>query len=99
MKAVDRCHRKTTGCTLWRLHLHSSCSTPARSPQVITNVLASVAIALAALGFAAPASADPNQFSNLSCSCPSPLEVGPAGPGQIIQGIRDGLADVQAAQR
>ena len=72
---------------------------PLRSPQVIMNVLFSAAIALAAVGLAATASADPNPFSNLSCSCESPPGLGRAGPGQIAQGIRDGLADLQANQR
>src|SRR5262249_52390594 len=58
-----------------------------------------VAIALSAVGLAATASSDPNEFSNLSCSCQSPPDLGPAGPDQIVQGIRDGLAYPQAAQR
>ena len=69
------------------------------SLQVITKILVGVAIAVIAAGLAATTRADPNPFGNLSCSCQSPPDVGPVGPGQIIQRIRDGLADPLAAQR
>ncbi len=78
--------------------MHPSCGLPARSPQVIAKVLVSIAVALGAVGLAPVAGADPNPFSNLSWSCQSPPDLGPAVRGQIYQGIQDGLSDLQATQ-
>jgi hypothetical protein len=68
---------------------------------VFTKVLSSAAIALSvAVGVAIPASADPGAFGVLSCSCggkPTAAVGGPTVSGQINDGIRDGLADLQGA--
>ena len=60
---------------------------------MITKVLVSGAIVLgAAVGLAAPAGADPNPFSNVSCSCQTPASVTSLGvTDQLNQGIHDGL--------
>ncbi len=66
---------------------------------MIMKVLVSAAIALgAAVGVAAPASADPNPFSNLGCSCQAPGQqgTGPAVTDQINQGIQQGQSDLQS---
>jgi hypothetical protein len=65
---------------------------------VITKVLVSAASALAAaIGVAAPASADPSTFSNLSCSsCAGPVSVtSPAVIDQVNDGIREGFSDLR----
>jgi hypothetical protein len=55
---------------------------------------AAIALGLATAGIATPASADPNAFGSLGCSCTPPA----AAPGakapasdQVDQGIRNGL--------
>jgi hypothetical protein len=71
----------------------------ANSPRVISKILVSAAIALAAwIGGAAPASADPNPFGVLSCSCRTTTTTDSLPPGdgmnQAIQhGISDGLSE------
>jgi hypothetical protein len=62
---------------------------------VITKVLVSAAIALAAaVGVAAPAGADPTLFGVLSCGC---LETAPTDSAvfqdNVEQGIQQGLSD------
>jgi hypothetical protein len=62
---------------------------------VITKVLASAAIVLAAaMGLAAPASADPTLFGVLSCGC---QETAPTDSAiftdNVSQGIQQGLSD------
>ncbi len=62
---------------------------------MITKALFGAAIALgAALGMAAPASADPSPFGTLGCSC-RPQVAGPDGKApvtdQMDQGIQNGL--------
>ena len=67
---------------------------------MITKVLVSAAIALgAAVGVAAPASADTNPFSTLGCSCQAPgmQGIGPTVTDQVHQGIQQGRADLQAS--
>lgn len=64
----------------------------------MANALFSVTIALAGIGLAATAPADPSTFNNLSCSCQSPPDLGPAKSDQIARGIRDGLSFPQAAR-
>jgi hypothetical protein len=62
---------------------------------VITKVLFGAAIALGvAAGIATPASADPNPFGTLGCSCQPPVAA-PHGKqpatDQMDQGIQNGL--------
>jgi hypothetical protein len=68
---------------------------------VVTKLLVSGAIVLgAAVGLAAPSGADPNPFSNLSCSCQTPgPATSPDVTDQVNQGIQDGLTtDLPAVQ-
>ena len=65
---------------------------------VIKKVLVSVAVLLGAAGAAAtPASADPNPFGTLGCSCNPAIGV-PGGKtgvqGQVDQGIQNGLGSL-----
>jgi hypothetical protein len=67
---------------------------------LITKILTSTAIALAAAaGIAAPAGADPSPFNVLSCdSCPQTVKKGgPPAPAQTNQSIQRGLNDLQGA--
>jgi len=70
----------------------------AHSPRVVSTMLVSAAITLAAwTGGAAPASADPNLFGVLSCSCrttttPDSPPSRDAMNQAIQQGISDGLS-------
>ncbi len=68
---------------------------------MITKILVSGAIAVgAAVWVAAPASADPNPFSTLGCSCQAPAQQG-AGPivtDQVTQGFQHGISDLRAAR-
>jgi hypothetical protein len=61
---------------------------------MITKMLASVAIVLGSLVVgAAPASADPNPFGSLTCSCQETTPAGgPALTAELDRGIRNGLA-------
>jgi hypothetical protein len=63
----------------------------------MTKVLVSAAIAVsAAVGVAAPASADPSVFGDLSCSCPQTIsKSGVSVTDQIDRGIRQGETDLQ----
>jgi hypothetical protein len=67
---------------------------------VITKVLFSAAVALSvAVGLAIPVSADPSAFDVLSCNCgsgPTTAVGGPTVSDQINDGIKNGLADLQA---
>jgi hypothetical protein len=67
---------------------------------VITRVLVSAAIAVAAaMGVAAPASADPSPFNDLSCSCPPTVpEGGATVTDQLNKGIQTALTDLQGIQ-
>ncbi len=61
---------------------------------MLTKILASSAVVLsAAVGVAAPTSADPNPFTGLSCNC---KETAPAGSPilteKIDRGIQQGLS-------
>jgi len=65
---------------------------------LITKVVFSAAITLfAALAVATPASADPNSFGTLGCSCTQPGDV-PHGKlavdDQVDQGIQTGLGSL-----
>jgi hypothetical protein len=62
---------------------------------VITKVLVSAAIALAAaVGAAATASADPTLFGVLSCGCQEPAPTDSAVfTDNVKQGIQQGLSD------
>jgi hypothetical protein len=71
---------------------------------MIAKVLGTVAVAaLAGLGAAAPAFADPSSFSEISCSCQPTLPqlipflqaVQPVPDNPIDQGIRQGLSDTK----
>jgi hypothetical protein len=66
---------------------------------VITKVLFSAAIALAAaVAAATPSSADPSVFGVLSCNCEQPVTVfdgGAAVTDQTNLGIQNGLAYLQ----
>ena len=67
---------------------------------MITKVLVGAAIALgAAFGVAAPATADPNPFGTLGCSCQAPgtQGIGPTVTDQINTGIHQGQSDLRAA--
>ena len=61
---------------------------------MITKILFSGATILAvAVGIAAPASADPSVFSDLSCSCPETISNGGSSViDQMKLGIQAGLA-------
>jgi hypothetical protein len=65
---------------------------------VIKKVLVSVAVLLGAAGAAAtPASADPNPFGTLGCSCHPAVGVPGGKPGvqgQVDQGIQNGLGSL-----
>jgi hypothetical protein len=69
---------------------------------MIAKVLGTAAVvALANLGAAAPAPADPGSFSEISCSCQPTLpqllpflQSQPAPDNPIDQGIRQGLSDM-----
>jgi hypothetical protein len=65
---------------------------------VVSRILVSAALAVgAAVAIAAPASADPNPFGDLSCSCPQTFSDGsPALINQITQGIQQGQSDLRA---
>jgi hypothetical protein len=70
--------------------------------QKITKLFLSVAIAAAAIGTAALASAEPgNPFSHLcmgsQCSTPAPAGVRHVDISQVEAGIQQGLHDVQSA--
>ena len=57
---------------------------------------AAVAV-VAAVGVATPASADPNLFRDLDCSCPQTfLDGSPAFINQLTRGIQQGQSDLQA---
>ena len=62
---------------------------------MISKVLFGAAIVLsAAVGIAAPASAEPSPFGTLGCSCQPPVSVPDAktpATGQVDQGIQNGL--------
>jgi hypothetical protein len=71
---------------------------------MIAKVLGAAAVvAFAGLGAASPASADPDSFSNIFCSCQPTLPqlipflqaVQPAPDNPIDQGIRQGLSDTK----
>jgi hypothetical protein len=64
---------------------------------VITKVLSSVAVVLAAaVGVATQAGADPSSFGTLSCGCEHTVSGrGTAVRDQIDQGIQSGLAYLQ----
>jgi hypothetical protein len=64
---------------------------------VITKILVGAAIALtAAIGVAAPATADPTVFSYLSCNCRHVAPANsPAAADQMRDGIQAGLSDLQ----
>jgi hypothetical protein len=65
---------------------------------VVSRILVSVAVAVvAAVVIAQPASADPNLFRDLDCSCPQTfLDGSPAFINQVTRGIQQGQSDVQA---
>jgi hypothetical protein len=65
---------------------------------VVSRILVSVALAVAAaVVVAAPASADPNLFRDLDCSCPQTfLDGSPAFINQLTRGIQQGQSDLQA---
>jgi hypothetical protein len=65
---------------------------------VVSRILVSVALAVAAACVvAAPASADPNLFRDLDCSCPQTfLDGSPAFINQLTRGIQQGQSDLQA---
>ena len=60
---------------------------------MVPKILVSVALAVgAAVAVAAPASADPSVFNDLSCSCQQTVSNGgPSVIDQINRGIRAGL--------
>lgn len=65
---------------------------------MLTKILANGAVVLsAAVGLAAPASADPSPFNGLSCNC---KETAPAGSPilteKIDRGIQQGLSGLPA---
>jgi hypothetical protein len=68
---------------------------------LITKVVFTAAITLgAALAVATPASADPNLFGALGCSCRRPVEVPhgkPAVKDQVNQGIQSGLGSLRSS--
>jgi hypothetical protein len=65
---------------------------------VITKVLASAAITVVtAVGVAAPATADPGAFGNLSCSCTETVSVNNVvGVDPVNEGFQDGLSDLES---
>ena len=67
---------------------------------MVSKILVSVALAVgAAVAVAAPASADPNVFNDLSCSCPRTVSNGgPSVIDQINRGIRAGLSGTDAVE-
>lgn len=63
--------------------------------RVIAEILVGAAIALGSgVGGAAPASADPDPFSTLSCSC---QETAPAGSPALRDEINRGIAEGHSA--
>jgi hypothetical protein len=67
---------------------------------LLTKILIGAATTLvAAIGVAAPATADPNYFGTLSCSCAETVSVD-NGPGidPIQQGMQAGLADLRGVR-